>query len=114
MRISAPASFTKRCLMPRLPEFLEANPSISIEIEFTDDFLNMAVRGIDPAIGSGELAGLPGHSARKLCTFPWMVCASPEYFRRHGMPRAPAELSQHRLVGFRNPVTGQLDSWRFP
>jgi len=113
VRISAPTSFTKRCLMPRLPEFLEANPSISIEIEFTDDFLNMAVRGIDLAIGSGELAGLPGHSARKLCTFPWMACASPEYFRRHGMPRAPAELSQHRLVGFRNPVTGQLDSWRF-
>lgn len=113
VRISAPTSFTKRCLIPRLPEFLEANPGISIEIEFRDDFLNMAVRGIDLAVGSGEIAGLPGHSARKLCTFPWMACAAPEYFRRHGTPRAPAELSEHRLIGFRNRVTGQLDSWRF-
>jgi DNA-binding transcriptional LysR family regulator len=113
VRISAPTSFTKRCLMPRLPEFLEANPGISIEIELRDDFLNMAVRGIDLAVGSGEIAGLPGHSARKLCTFPWMACAAPEYFRRHGTPRTPAELSEHRLIGFRNRVTGQLDSWRF-
>jgi DNA-binding transcriptional LysR family regulator len=99
--------------MPGLPDFLNANPSIDIEIEFTNDFLNMAVRGIDLAVGSGELAGLPGHSARKLCTFPWIVCASPEYFRKHDAPRTPAELSVHDLIGFRNRVTGQLDSWRF-
>lgn len=113
VRISAPPSFTKRCLMPGLPDFLTANPSIDIEIEFTDDFLNMAVRGIDLAVGSGELAGLPGHSARKLCTFPWIACASPEYIRKHGAPRTPADLRDHDLIGFRNRVTGQLDSWRF-
>jgi len=113
VRISAPSSFAKRCLLPLLPAFLEANSGISIEIEFTDDFLNMAARRIDLAVGSGEIAGLPGHLARKLCNFPWMACASPEYFRRHGMPRTPAELGEHRLVGFRNRVTGQLESWRF-
>jgi len=113
VRISAPPSFAKRCILPHLPEFLDANPNISIEVEFTNDFLNMAVRGIDLAIGSGHIAGLPGHSARKLCTFPWMACASPAYFRRHGTPRTPAELSDHDLIGFRNRVTGQLDSWRF-
>ncbi|MEI9850283.1 MAG: LysR substrate-binding domain-containing protein [Sphingomonas sp.] len=30
-----------------------------------------------------------------------------------GTPRTPAELRDHALVGFRNPVTGQYDSWRF-
>jgi DNA-binding transcriptional LysR family regulator len=113
VRISAPPAFAKRCLMPGLPGFLNANPTIDIEIEFTDDFLNMAVRSIDLAVGSGELAGLPGHSARRLCTFPWIVCGSPEYFRKRGTPRTPAELSDHDLIGFRNRVTGQLDSWRF-
>lgn len=113
VRISAPPSFAKRCILPGLPDFLVANPNISIEVELTDDFLNMAVRGIDLAIGSGDLAGLPGHSARKLCTFPWMACAAPEYFRRHGAPRTPADLSDHNLIGFRNRVTGQLESWRF-
>jgi len=113
VRISAPPSFAKRCLMPDLPKFLDTNPNISIEIEFIDDFLNMAVRGIDLAIGSGDISGLPGHSARRICTFPWLACASPEYFRRHSAPRTPSDLSSHRLIGFRNRVTGQLDSWKF-
>jgi DNA-binding transcriptional LysR family regulator len=113
VRISAPPSFAKRCLMPGLPEFLNANPGISLEVEFTNDFLNMGVRGIDFAIGGGNLAGFPGHSARKLCTFPWIVCASPKYFQKYGTPRTPAELSGHKLIGFRNRVTGQLDTWRF-
>jgi DNA-binding transcriptional LysR family regulator len=113
VRISAPPSFARRVLLPALPEFLDANPNLSLELELTDDFLHMAVRGIDLAVGSGEVAGLPGHSARRLCTFPWMACAAPGYLRRHGTPRSPAELADHRLVGFRNRVTGQLDSWRF-
>jgi len=113
VRISASPSFAKRCLLPGLPDFLKANPGISIEVEFTDDFLNMAVRGIDLAIGSGDLTGLPAHSARKLCTFPWIACATPHYFRKHGTPRTPDDLANHQLIGFRNRVTGHLDSWRF-
>jgi len=113
VRISAPPSFTKRCLMPGVPDFLVENPGIKIEIEFTNDFLNMAVRGIDLAVGSGDLSGLPGHSARKLCTFPWIACASPDYLRKHGAPRTPADLIHHDLIGYRNRVTGQLESWKF-
>lgn len=113
VRISAPPSFTKRCLMPGLPDFLVENPGIKIEIEFTNDFLNMAVRGIDLAVGSGDVAGLPGHTARKLCTFPWMACASPAYLRKRGAPKAPADLLEHDLIGHRNRVTGQLESWKF-
>lgn len=113
VRIGAPRAFARRCIMPRMPDFLRANPGIAIELELTDDFLNMAVRGIDLAIGSGDISGLPGHFARQLCTFPWVACASPEYFRKHGKPRTPADLSEHALIGYRNPVTGQLDSWRF-
>lgn len=113
VRISAPRSFALRCIMPRLPEFLQANPGIAFELEFKNDFLNMAVRGIDLAIGSADPSGLPGHFARQLCTFPWIACASPDYFRKHGKPRTPSELGDHALIGYRDPATGQLDSWRF-
>lgn len=113
VRISAPRSFARRCIMPRLPEFLEANPGIAIDLEFKNDFQNMAVRGIDLAIGSGNVSGLPGHYVRKLCTFPWIACASPVYFRKHGEPQQPSELSNHSLIGYRDPVAGQLVSWHF-
>ena len=41
------------------------------------------------------------------------ACASPDYFRTHGEPKTPAELANHALIGFRNPVSKQFDSWRF-
>lgn len=113
VRISAPGSFARRCIVPRLPDFLRAHPTISLEIEAVDDATNMALRGVDLAIVSGDIAGLPGHFARRICTFPWVACASPDYLRKHGEPRNPADLPRHALVGFRNPVTRQLDSWRF-
>jgi DNA-binding transcriptional LysR family regulator len=113
VRISAPPSFAKRCILPRLPGFLRENPGISVEVEFTNDFLNMAVRGVDIAVGSGDVSGLPGHFVRQLCTFPWIACASPDYIRARGAPSKPADLYVHDLVGFRNRVSGQLDGWRF-
>jgi DNA-binding transcriptional LysR family regulator len=113
VRVSVPTAFGKICLLPQLPRFVKANPGIAIEVEFTDNFLNMGVRGIDLAIGSGDVSGLPGHFFRRLCTFPWVACASPDYLRTHGEPKTPADLADHALIGFRNPVSKQFDSWRF-
>jgi hypothetical protein len=42
-----------------------------------------------------------------------MACASPEYLSRHGEPQSPSQLSDHALIGHRDPVAGQLDSLRF-
>src|SRR5262245_48123125 len=64
-------------------------------------------------IGSGDVAGLPGHYVRKLCTFPWLICATPGYVENHGAPSTPAELGKHALIGFRDRATGTLDAWRF-
>lgn len=73
----------------------------------------MAAEGVDLAIRSGPLDRLPGHQARKLFTFPWIACASPAYLAAHGTPTSPEDLVGHQHVGFRNPATGQVLSWRF-
>ncbi|TCP30127.1 LysR family transcriptional regulator [Sphingomonas sp. BK235] len=113
VRVSAPASFARRCIMPKLPDFIDANPGISIELEFANDFLNLAERGIDIAIGAGDVSGLPGHFVRQLCTFPWIACAARSYVETHGMPLTPAELRSHDLVGLRHRDSGRIDGWRF-
>lgn len=97
------------------PTFLRfyINIEIAIEVEEADDFSNLAQRGVDLALGTGSIAGLPGHFARKICTFPWVACAAPQYLSDHGLPSTPSELKVHALVGFRSPVSKQLDSWVF-
>jgi DNA-binding transcriptional LysR family regulator len=113
VRITAPTAFARSCIMPELPTFLRAHPEINIEIQLGDEMADLATRGIDLAVRSGNLDGLPGHVSRKLYTFPWIACATPEYLKLHGAPETPADLTGHEQIGFRNKETGQIDNWRF-
>ena len=112
VRITAPASFARACILPALPDFLAANPGLEIEVKFRNELLDLAAESVDIALRTGALDGLPGHRAQKLLTFPWIACAAPAYLAR-GVPKTPADLATHDHVGFRNPATGQILTWRF-
>jgi DNA-binding transcriptional LysR family regulator len=111
--VTAPSSFARACLLPRLPEFLRQHPEIEIEVKFRNEILDLAAEGVDIALRSGALDRVPGHQARKLFAFPWIACAAPAYLTAHGEPSHPHELAAHAAVGFRNPASGQLLTWRF-
>ncbi|WP_370656181.1 LysR family transcriptional regulator [Paracoccus wurundjeri] len=113
VRLSAPSAFVRSVIMPELPQFLNNHPDIDIEIQSGDEIVDLAARSIDIAVRTGNLDGLPGHVFRQMYTFPWIVCATPDYLRRYGVPDKPGDLVAHRQVGFRNKSTGQIDSWRF-
>jgi DNA-binding transcriptional LysR family regulator len=112
VRVTAPASFARACILPALPAFLAANPGLEIEVKFRNELLDLAAEGVDIALRTGALDGLPGHRAQKLFAFPWIACAAPAYLAR-GVPKTPADLAAHDHVGFRNPATGQILTWRF-
>lgn len=44
-------------------------------------------------------------------SFSYVVCASPDYFKTHGIPTTPEDLSQHNCLRFIN--SGHLLPWRF-
>ena len=113
VRITAPTSFARTCIMPALPAFLRAHPEIHLEVQFGNEITDLAAAGIDLAIRSGRLEGLPGHVSRQLFNFPWVACAAPDYLARLGTPGTPADLGKHEHIGFRNKATGQIINWRF-
>lgn len=45
---------------------------------------------------------------RKLADDRRVLCASPDYLKRKGVPRHPDELNSHQLLAFRNPSPRQL------
>jgi DNA-binding transcriptional LysR family regulator len=48
--------------------------------------------------------------AQRLCDFEWVLCASPDYLRRHGEPVSPADLARHQwLVGSRDGSALQIE-----
>ncbi len=111
LRVTASASFGRQYLSPLLPEFLALHPRVRLSINLTDQMVDLVSAGFDMAIRIGALDD-SSLVARKLAVNHRVLCASPDYLRRHGAPRTPQELADHEcvlLVGSQ----GRQDVWRF-
>jgi DNA-binding transcriptional LysR family regulator len=94
LRVTMPSAFGRRHIVPQLPAFMTRYPSIDLDIVSTDETLNMIEAGIDVAIRIGVL---PDSSlmAKRIAPHRRVVCGSPAYFERSGMPRVPEDLAAH-------------------
>lgn len=99
LRIASPASFGVRHVAPHLQEFLQLHPALKAELLLDDQVVDMVQEGIDVAIRVGWL---PDSSlrARKLRDAPRLLCASPAYVERMGLPKTPDDLVEHDWVIF--------------
>lgn len=108
LRINAPVSFGILHLAPLWPKFLQAYPDVELEVSLIDRVVDLVEEGFDLGIRISR-AGSATHIARKLAVSRNIVCASPAYLRKHGRPRSPADLAEHRCIGYTFAVTG--DDW---
>ena len=97
VRISAPVGFGGHFLSSAIFDFLATYPKTKVELCLTDDTLNLVENGIDLAFRTGIL---PNSTliARKLGSTHRILCASPDYLARHGVPLVPADLARHHCV----------------
>ncbi len=105
LRVTIPASFGRQYISPLLPVFLSRHPHVRINVNFTDQMIDLVHGGVDLAIRIGNLES-SGLIARRLAVNQRVLCASPDYLRRRGTPNTPAELSKHDcllLVGSQGP-----------
>jgi DNA-binding transcriptional LysR family regulator len=84
-------------LTPRLHEFLDLYPDIRVTLITTDEELDLAMREADVAIRLRQPTQ-PDLIQRKLFSMHFHAYASPEYLKRFGTPRTPAELDDHRVL----------------
>ncbi len=97
LRVSAPMSFGVRHLGPVLADFMARYPALHVDMVLNDRMVDIVEDGFDLAL---RIAKLPDSSliARKLCPGRRITCASPDYWRRHGVPRTPADLKHHNCL----------------
>jgi LysR family transcriptional regulator for bpeEF and oprC len=112
LRIDVPVAFGRYLLMPALPAFTERYPEMALEIRFNDRYVDLAAEHIDVVLRSGEVK-TPDLIARRIATSRLVTCAAPSYLERHGMPRTPAELRNHRTIGFLRTDTSRPSEWKF-
>ncbi|HTC08294.1 MAG TPA: LysR family transcriptional regulator [Acetobacteraceae bacterium] len=84
-------------LAARLPQLLQRNPELSVELVVCDHINEMVESRLDLALCDGDLVD-SSFVARQIATFGYSVVAAPLYLGQHGVPKAPAELSCHTCI----------------
>ncbi len=110
LRISAPVTFGRLHLVPKLGEFFEANPKVRLELVMDDRVVDLVAESIDAALRLGALTD-SALKARKLAQADRVVIASPAYLARKGTPLTPADLLGHYGIVYGQSSGGQ--EWLF-
>jgi len=110
LRINAPVSFGITHLAPLWPEFQARYPEVRLDVELSDRIVDLLEEGYDLAI---RIADLPSSTlvGRRLATTRMVLCASPEYLARHGVPREPGQLAGHAKISY--SYWGGGNEWSF-
>ena len=100
IRVTASESVANVLLTPAVAAFQRAHPNIQVEILIADRYLDLARGEADIAVrastGTLENSDLV---ARVLSDAPWAVYCSRGYGAAAGVPRTPAELAAHAIIG---------------
>lgn len=110
LRVTMPSTFGRLYVSPLLPGFLALHPGVRVSVDLDDVKVDLVSAGLDVAIRIGALDD-SSLVARQLASNRRVLCASPDYLRRHGAPETPADLASHEcllLVGSQ----GRQDAWR--
>lgn len=99
LRLALPAAMGRLWLSTMVSEFALAYPKVSLEVEYSERFVDIVAEGFDAAIRIGELSD-NRLVARKLCDHRRILCAAPAYLQRQGEPKTPADLAEHNCLGF--------------
>lgn len=97
LRITAPSGLGRRHILPLIPDLLSANPEMRIDLQLSDEVVDIVGSGIDIAV---RVAPLRDSTliARKIADNPRVLCASPHYLARCGTPRSVSELAHHNCL----------------
>lgn len=99
LRVNAPVSFGMQSLAPRLPEFMQANPMISVELTLANRPVDLIDEGFDVVFRVGQLSD-SGLIARPLAPYRLILCAAPAYLKDKPPIRTPWDLQEHECLGF--------------
>ncbi len=102
LRITTTVGLGSVWLTPRIAEFLELYPQISVTMLLEDRELDLAMREADVAIRLRRPVQ-PDLVQRKLFTVHHNIYASPDYIRRRGLPKTLDDLDDHVILSFGAP-----------
>ncbi|MBW8185482.1 LysR family transcriptional regulator [Shewanella nanhaiensis] len=106
LKLAVPLSFGVVHLVKALELFAKQHPSLQMDLDFSDRYIDLVEEGFDLAIRIGTLADSSMH-ARAIAPISHILCASPDYLALNGSPSTPEQLKSHPLLRYsRMPLAG--------
>lgn len=94
LRVTMGATFGRMYVSPLLPAFMAEHPLVRLIVHLSDQTVDLVGDGFDLAIRIGEL-GDSSLVSRRIASNRRVVCASPGYLARRGVPSEPQDLARH-------------------
>lgn len=97
LAITAPALFGKLYVMPIITAYQRAFKETMVSALFVDRVVNLLDEGFDVGL---RIGALPDSSLRaiRVGEVRRVVCATPGYLKKHGVPKTPADLANHQII----------------
>jgi DNA-binding transcriptional LysR family regulator len=97
LTVTAPAAFGRLHVAPAIAVFLQRYPLLEVELDVSDDIVDLASRRVDVAVRAGVLPA-SDLVATWLTTQSRVVSASPAYLEKYGWPESPEDLLKHQCL----------------
>lgn len=111
LRINTSIGLGQVYIAPMVLKFQAQHPGLSIDLSYSDRFVDLVEEGIDVAIRVGRLND-SSLAARRIGSAARSVIATPAYLEKHGEPKVPQDLSTgHNCLLYAYLSTG--NEWTF-
>ncbi|SAL63257.1 LysR family transcriptional regulator [Caballeronia arvi] len=112
LRVHALSSFGQNLLLPSVLRYKSENPEVQLDLTLSSSLAEMIEERYDCSVVFAPELPDSSFVSVKLGSLGGVVCASPDYVRKHGMVNTPKELANHMCVQLANPVF-PMEQWVF-
>ena len=110
LRVAGPRIFGEDALVGCVTAFLEEHPAVTVDLVLEERTVDIVAEGFDLAVRIGELADTR-LIARRITSYRYVLCASPDYIAPAGAPTTPEALAGHACIV--NSAISPTNQWQF-
>lgn len=97
LKVVSGRHFATTYIVPHMKEFLLKYPKIELNLELAERMPDLNVEAVDVLIGM-SLSASGDVIQRRIATTRYVLCASPDYLKKFGVPKKPGDLKTHRYI----------------
>jgi DNA-binding transcriptional LysR family regulator len=97
LNLTSNRHFANEYLIPHLAEFIKLYPKLILNLELAERFPDFTEENIDILFGV-SLEGPPNLVRKRITKTRYVLCASPDYLQKKGIPKTPDELINHDYI----------------